>query len=94
MKLNVRSYIHRTLSNQYSECYAKFTTQLTSDAVLFDCLVFSPPLLAFSCLKVSHLLIFFSFLLFPCSNGKQLACGQLRTFERLSFLLFSKPYIP
>lgn len=61
MKLNVRSYIHRTVSNQYSECYAKFTTQLTSDAVLFDCLVFPPPLPAFNYLKLSHLLIFFLF---------------------------------
>ena len=59
----------------------------------------SPFTLPFIYLKVSHFLfffsfLFFSFLLFPCSNDKQLTHGQLHTFERLSFLLFSKPYIP
>ena len=87
--------IHRTLSNQYSECYAKFTTR--DKRVLFDCLMFPP---SRSLLSISRYLIFFfsflffSFLLFPCSNDKQLTHGQLHTFERLSFLLFSKPYIP
>lgn len=58
-----------------------------------SCFLLRSPLLTISSYLICSFFSF-SFLLFPCSNDKQLAYGQLRTFERLSFLLFSKLYIP